>query len=403
MTSQPAVPKFVRYALVGILALAVATGFIPLRDGSPLPLTGLLDIWLVLLGIASLIGGRVVSPPAIALVGTYALSRVIPAILTQAPPSEFLRAYRWLLYLLVMLLVIGRTWGPTPKISTLTWFLLSTATLKYLLTFAIYGSDVRPILFLENNFEIPLFFGLVIITFKTLGRWRMLAVGMCGIVGLLSQSRSGILAFACLLVFVLFATPGKAKAIRATVVGIPMVGAGTAYVFTSRAEGESSLDRVHFLEVFMDDVKDWDLTNWIFGTPPLTQMNPESCDRLRDYPELLYSTDYNTCYSVILHSFGMRVVYDAGIVGLLLAFGIPLFAMLKANVDKGVALSLMAIAVTNALSVSSINNPYVALPMFLAILCATPRAPGHTVTPGRRRAARIVDPRASVSSTFGSK
>lgn len=364
-----AAPKMLRWALVGVLLIAVITGFIPLSTGSPLPLTDMLDVWLILLGFTCVTRGRIESPLVFGLVAAYTIACVVPAIITQAPLSEFLRAYRWLLYLLLMILAIGRSWGDRPNLVRLTWFLLIAASVKYALMTLVLDS-ARPVLFLENNFEIPLFFGLVILTYNQLGKRRVAAVGLAGLIALLSQSRSGILAFACLVVFAFFASPGRMKALRALLFGIPLGSAAVGYVFASRSAGEIQMDRARFFNVFKHNVADWDLATWMFGTTPLTPLSTGSCASLSFYQSLIYSPEYDTCYSVVLHSFGMRVVYDAGILGLVLAFGIPLFAMLKSGVSKKVAFALLAIAVTNALSVSSINNPYVALPIFLAILYA---------------------------------
>tara|TARA_B100000678_G_C18106791_1_gene461144 strand:- start:533 stop:829 length:297 start_codon:yes stop_codon:yes gene_type:complete len=96
----------------------------------------------------------------------------------------------------------------------------------------------------------------------------------------------------------------------------------------------------------------------------------------------------------------MRVVFDAGIFGLLLALFVAWYAMKSARVPLSVNLALLAVAFSNGFSVSGLNNPYVALPIVLAILLArsgfwatTPSEPSQTA-----RAASMFDLRRVSSS-----
>lgn len=78
----------------------------------------------------------------------------------------------------------------------------------------------------------------------------------------------------------------------------------------------------------------------------------------------------------------MRVIYDAGLIGLALSILVPWFVMRRAGVGLALTAALTAISLANGASVSGINNPYVALPILVAILTA------HTVTqPGERELA----------------
>src|SRR5699024_10128365 len=113
------------------------------------------------------------------------------------------------------------------------------------------------------------------------------------------------------------------------------------------------------------------LSAWIFGTAPMTPLSTQTCAALDFYSELFSAAQDGSCYSVILHSFALRVLYDAGLIGALLVLLVPIAVMLRAGVPMILTLTLSAIAVANSLSVSGLNNPYVALPILLAILLGT--------------------------------
>lgn len=66
----------------------------------------------------------------------------------------------------------------------------------------------------------------------------------------------------------------------------------------------------------------------------------------------------------------MRVVFDAGLLGLVLAFGLIISTLRKAGVGWPLTLAVTAIALSNSFSVSGPNNPWVALVVLIAILFA---------------------------------
>jgi hypothetical protein len=66
----------------------------------------------------------------------------------------------------------------------------------------------------------------------------------------------------------------------------------------------------------------------------------------------------------------MRLYYDGGVLALLLALIVPVVVMRMSRVSWTLIIVLMSIATINSLSVSGLNNPYVALPILLAVLTA---------------------------------
>lgn len=375
------VPRILRGALYAYLIVAGAAGVAALDGFSPLPTTALLDAWIVLFVASTLVRSKIEHFAAIALVAGYGIARVVPAILNASPAEDFLQAYRWLLYLVAFILAVSTQWGAIEPLRRVVLALVGMALLKAALSFAIAGSRERPGLLIENNFEIALFCGLILVLYHHLSSaQRGLALTMLAALMVLAGSRSGAVAFAVLIVYVLSqAKVSNATKVIAGAYALPLIAAVPIYVFVERARGATQIDRLNFLGVFLTETRNWDMLTWLFGTEPITPLSSSGCTRLSYYDSLFSTAGDGSCYSVILHAFVLRVVFDAGIFGLILAFLMPWRAMRWSAVPTLTALGLLGIAATNSLSVSGLNNPYVAFPILLAIsLAGRDRAPEFT-------------------------
>lgn len=174
-----------------------------------------------------------------------------------------------------------------------------------------------------------------------------------------------------------------------------------------RAASSTQVDRLNFLGVFLAEAQAFTALNWLFGTAPITPLSPGACHGLSYYESLFSSAGDGTCYSVILHAFVLRVIFDAGLVGLAIAYGGAWYFMRRGRVRTGLAMTLLAIAFANGLSVSGLNNPYVALPILVAILAAAvppparDEAPGASPHRGRRSGAPHLSPAGRGRSALG--
>lgn len=364
---RDAVPPFMNWVLsVMLIGAGVISSFVLGRTG-PLPVTEMLDVWIGLLALYLLIKTRIHTTTTILLLSAYMLTRIIPAIATDAPLFDFAQAYRWIIYLVVLCLAVGKTWGTVKPLIVTTWALMILAIVKGIITQLLLG--LRPGLLLENNFEIPLFAGLVVLVYGHLDKTRLLIVVTLGLLTVVSGSRSGVLAFVVLAMYAVSQTDRGNVFVRyLALVALPFAGLVAYSLFMDRAEGEVRLDRLNFLTVFLGETTDWTIIEWLFGTVPITPLSPGACSALSYYENLFSSTGDGSCYSVILHSFFMRVVFDAGIIGVLISFGVMWFLMRRSKVPVSLILALLAIAAVNSLSVSGPNNPYVILPILLAVL-----------------------------------
>lgn len=380
------IPGMLRVFFYASIVVGVITSMPRIGDYTPLPMTTILDAWIILFVVTSVIRGRTEMWGLFLLLAAYLMTRILPALYADAPLEDFAQAYRWVLYLIAFSVAVGRKWGPVQPLVRLMWFLLTMSLLKGAVTYVLVPGD-RPGLMLENNFELPMFAGLVAVLYPHIGRRRWLAVVLLGGGTLLSGSRSGSLAFAVLAVYALSQVPVKNIAVRYfTVIAVPIMLAIPLWIFSERAANSTQLDRLNFLEVFLAETSQWGPVEWMFGTTPITPLSAGACFRLSYYQSLFSSEGDGSCYSVILHAFLLRVVFDAGIIGALLAFGVAWFMMRRAGVRVSLALALTGIAISNSVSVSGLNNPYVVFPILLAILVAGTMKTAPDVNHDDRRA-----------------
>ncbi len=364
-------PRFLRYSLYLAVAILSVIGLFYLgRSYGPISATVVLDAWIIIFVTASITRGRTRSILLALFIAFYALSRIIPALWLEAPLQDFLQAYRWLLYLLAFVLAVGRFWGPIDGLIKATWALVLAATAKGAATLVLVGSGERPGLLLENNFELALFCGLAAALYQHMGRHRGALIVTLGVLTVLSGSRSGAVIFVILAIYAVTQMRAMNLFVRYLVAAAAVAATAIpVMIFAERASSATfRIDRLNFLDVFFAEVGAWNAGQWIFGTTPITPLSPNSCASLANYEQLFASSGDGTCYAVILHAFLLRVIFDAGLLGLALAIVIPWLAMRKAGVSLPLALTLSCIALANGASVSGLNNPYVALPVIVAIL-----------------------------------
>ena len=389
---QVTVPESLQRMLFLLLVGGGLISVVFVGEFSPLPMTTLLDAWMLLFAGWVLLRGRIRSGVLLLLVLGYLGLRMAASLTVQPPLEDLLQAHRWLVYLAVFALARGHQWTRPELLTRLVWWLVGLATLKSLLTLATVGPNARPGLFLENNFELALFIGAAAVVHRRDPRHGVWLIVLLGALTLLSGSRSGALTFLVLVAYALWSLRTRDVFLRYVAVLAPVVAAVVPWViFQSRAVESQVIDRVMFFDVFLGEVDGWGWFQWVFGTPPITPLSAAACESLSYYEVLFSSAGDGRCYSVILHSFVMRLVYDGGLLALLLAIVVPLMVMRRGRVPWGLTLALISVALINSISVSGFNNPYVALPILLAVLTA-PTLEAADSSPPQRPVARSSDP-----------
>jgi hypothetical protein len=357
-------------------ALAVL-GMVSFGTYNIAPATELLELTFLLCVFAAAPWSRA-RPPILLLVLVTLLAVRFTAVIAEAqdPLWDALQAHKWLLYLVALTLIQGRKVSRTQPLALSVKIITVAAAVKYSVGFAAGGFGARPGVLTENNYELAMMAGLFAVVFPALGARRYAFLLLFGAVTLLSGSRSGSIALVVVVLYVVVTSPPRHPFLRYLLVLAALAATVVPLlIFQSRAQAVNSIDRLNFLEVFERETTDWTVWQWLFGTPPITELSTGSCGTL-SYYVLLFADD-GRCYSVILHAFVLRVVFDFGVVGLVLAFSALLILLTSAGVARSLRVTLVAIAFTNALSVSGPNNIYVIWPIAVAILFAGNAPPDH--------------------------
>lgn len=375
----------VDYLLCGTLIGLGILGLPAVGAYNLLPATVVLDVVFLL---SALLMIAWLSPKAIGLVLIVALTLacrfLIVSLDATAPLQDAVQAHKWLFYLGALAFFVGRSAGKPAlyvrTVQVLIWLTLA----KYLLSIALLGFGSRPGLLTENNYELAMLSALLAVVFTRLSRGRYLYLAALAAIVVLSGSRSASVAFLVVVVYAICVAPPRSMLVRyLALLGLISVSVVPLLVFSARNTILDQLDRVNFLNVFLAETAVWSPLNWLLGTWPLTELSTSACSSL-SYYQLLFSEN-GSCYSVILHAFLLRVVFDFGVVGLVFAFAALFLLMKWARVRTALAIALSGVALANSASVSGLNTVYVVLPIAVAMLLAS--APGGFQPPPTSAAA----------------
>jgi hypothetical protein len=152
------------------------------------------------------------------------------------------------------------------------------------------------------------------------------------------------------------------------IVGAILAGFAIAIVtFATRSTGSiEDIDRYKFLQHFLYATRNWGVFDFLFGADRLTPLPAETCASLAYYEKLFSYSGDGRCYSVALHSFDTRVIFDHG----LIAFALMLSCvwLILGRLSKWERVCVLLVILITGMSVSALNNVYVAIP--LAVLAS---------------------------------
>lgn len=279
---------------------------------------------------------------------------------------DFLIIYKAIVYLALLSLCSDRLFH-TRDVVTLFKVLIVVFLLKYISARLFFGID-RPGIFTENNFELLMLMMLyALIQYFKLGLPKQYRWGLYLVV-FLSGSLSGV---GTLLVLTLMLSPTRRlMEFIKNYFALMAVGIIVVLVALSRFADFDSLqaiDRLLFAQVFWNEVKDFGWASWMLGTPVITPLNPASCEILSFYESLFSVGNPGQCFSVILHSFILRSIFDHGVLGTLAVFACSYYLVFRVYRNHWFALILLVLPALNGLSVSSFNNTFYAMAMVLVI------------------------------------
>ena len=296
---------------------------------------------------------------------------VLLSYLEDAPVYESIRAYKWLLYLVAILCI-----GEQSKLRNAwlrKYYLTLLTSMTFFYTFLIFrdGFSTRPQLLLENNYECAFLIGLFVLNFsqrnldftrKNLA-WNIALVTTV----ILSGSRSALISLILVLSGIYLAHRNFS---RLKIMGF-ILSISTLIVallsWMIRGSSLQSVDRFVFLQLFLHEYSLKSDISKLLGAWVINPLSSETCVKLRFYSVLQNDESLGSCFSVILHSFILRSLYDFGLIGTLAIFFAYVW-LLRRNLESTLVICITAIAIANSMSVSGINNVYVVMPACIALM-----------------------------------
>ncbi|EKF9699383.1 hypothetical protein ACOCGM_003407 [Vibrio cholerae] len=279
---------------------------------------------------------------------------------------DFLIAYKSLVYITVLGMISGKVFFHEDYIRRVFLFTIYVFFIKYAL-WHVFSDTNRPALLVENNFEL-LFLLLISSAYISQGfkvsKFEYIVILS---IFILSGSRSGIMAF--LTFWFIFEGLRYDKWIINRFLAFILLSIFVLGVFLSRMDGLSleQIDRISFLNNFFISIKHWDILNYFFGNFTLQPLSEESCRNLLYYKDLFSESNSNICYSVILHAYVLRTIYDFGLIG----FGVivySLYTLLRINgLNVRTSSGVILVVLMNGLSVSALNSVFSALGILFLI------------------------------------
>jgi hypothetical protein len=324
---------------MGIISLAL---LLVRKQADPM-LTGLESLLVVYCGAAFLWARSKRIDSVMILQGSLALylicSWLYAVVYRQANVLDFLMIYKSFVYL----------------------FLLTFLTDKRLMT-ARSVVNFYTIVYEENNFELMLLYALFLVRYSITSERYLLIMAVLAVITLLSLSRSSLLMYSVLVLYVFIKSFPKTWVFMVPVASV-ILGLAIYYIFSQRSGSLEEIDRYKFMLVFWSEVKGWNAWQWLAGNERITPLSYYSCADMSYFKRLFSYSGDGTCYSVVLHSFLLRVILDHGLLGLVFIIYATWLMLRKSGMQKDAILVFIAIVVINGLSVSSFNNLFFAISM----------------------------------------
>lgn len=262
---------------------------------------------------------------------------------------------KFVLYFIILISIYRRQLLSAELFSKYFNVLLFMFLIKYVIARAL--GDSRPPLFTENNFEMC-FLSVLYITYVYVNGSSKLKFFLLLIVVVLSGSRSAILGLLIIYIYQFkpFSSINLYQFIRLLSLGV--VGFIVILVVLSRmgSSGLEGVDRYIFLLVFIDNIYDWGVKEFLFGNSPLTPLKAGSCQQLSFYQSLFSRSSEGVCYPVILHLFWFRVILEHGVVIVILSSLLIFYVLRQKGFNTRYALFCIALISVNGLSVSAYSS-----------------------------------------------
>lgn len=285
-------------------------------------------------------------------------SYIYSIIINKAYILDFLLIYKFFIYVLPISFLAGKNIITESFFQKYFKFLIWAFLIKYIIIRCFFDWS-RPVLFHENNYELMFLSMLFYLKHILKGKSTVSDQVLLSMIYIFSESRSALL----ILLFILFVVNKKIilkklhLVLPITIVLILLV----IQVFIERTDGDfdiEKIDRFKFMLVFFEETQGWGFMDYMLGAERITPLSEASCFKLRWWEKLFSYSGDGSCYSVILHSFLLRVIFDHGFLGLFFMMYTIYKAIKVSGFSSKHALTLIVIVLINGLSVSSFNSIY---------------------------------------------
>jgi len=309
--------------------------------------------------------------------GILGISCVLLSKASAVPYFESIRAYKWLLFAILLLSLRDQLRFENTFVKRIYLMFLASLFLSYFVQLVTNGWTSRPTLIIENNYECAMLIGLYICNLAnsnlSFTREHLSSNIVLTFTILMSQSRSALTAMLLVQLFMCTRKNTIRKNLMSSIFLIMSSVTLALYTFRNRGTNLVNLDRLTFLNLFLDDFDSRSNIRKLFGNWIIEPLNTEICIQLRYYSTLQSNESLGSCYSVVLHSFILRAINDFGVMGAILIF-YTFAKILQSNLERDSAICFVILALSNSLSVSGLNNVYVVLPMLIALLSNNPNS-----------------------------
>jgi hypothetical protein len=239
----------------------------------------------------------------------------------------------------------------------------------YIYEWMFISATVRPDLFVENNFEVPIVISLYVICFRSFGhdiiKPTIALVALVVISGSLSSliimlAVTGILFFNVRYIkYILFALPFIAFILPDYLRGL--IEARIFYK-TGGIFDLSAIDRFQFYLAFSEVVIERGLA--ILPSVIIYPLPVDICQTFAFYEQLIADPSANHCYSVVLHAGLLRMILDYGVMITILYF-CAIYLIVRRYLSISESLSIVAIYFLSSLSISGVYSGVCMLSIFL--------------------------------------
>lgn len=353
------------YIFMFVLGLLIVGSFITFKQYNVLPVNLILDV--LILSILIINSNKINNEMFyifLSILSFIIFSFIYNVFYINTNVMDYFIANKSIFYLAVFCLFVGKNIFNVDFLYSFFKFILIVFLIKYIL-WLLFGPFNRPGVFFENNFELP----LLLLIYLTLINYEVKVdlkyVAVMFFVFLLSGSLSGFLSLAAM--FLILNLSKVDKYIILKIISLSIILLFLMFVINSRVTNIEALDRFVFLQELIYNIKSENLINLLIGNIGLHPLKQDTCNMLSFYSSLFSHNNDGTCYSVILHSYILRIIYDHGFLGLITIFSILLVILNRASISVKVILSVMAVIAINSLSVSGVSNTFIAVGVILLI------------------------------------